>query len=153
MFGSNRNSWSRSTSRYPFAIDESRSATRRRCSWIGFASWLRLRPISAITAFATLLLYAAITFKITDWRLSHRRDLNDAENRAAGLSADEQQRVDRRYAELDGGGIAPRGLEGVLEGRDGLRVRTEVAPDLTHGLLDLAHAHGGLGLVGHGRPL
>ncbi|MBL8553819.1 MAG: ABC transporter ATP-binding protein/permease, partial [Phenylobacterium sp.] len=27
-------------------------------------------------------------FKITDWRLSHRRDLNEAENRAAGLSND-----------------------------------------------------------------
>ena len=42
----------------------------------------------ALTAFATLVIYAAVTFKITDWRLSHRRELNDAENRAAGLSAD-----------------------------------------------------------------
>ncbi|WP_296459851.1 ABC transporter ATP-binding protein/permease [Phenylobacterium sp.] len=42
----------------------------------------------AITAFVTLVLYAAITFRITDWRLSHRRDLNEAENRAAGLSND-----------------------------------------------------------------
>ena len=42
----------------------------------------------AITAFVTLVVYAAVTFRITDWRLSHRRDLNDAENRAAGLSAD-----------------------------------------------------------------
>ena len=42
----------------------------------------------AMTAFGTLVLYAMITFKITDWRLSHRRDLNEAENRAAGLSAD-----------------------------------------------------------------
>ncbi|WP_068874157.1 MULTISPECIES: ABC transporter ATP-binding protein/permease [unclassified Phenylobacterium] len=42
----------------------------------------------AITAFATLVFYAVVTFKITDWRLSHRRDLNEAENRAAGLSAD-----------------------------------------------------------------
>jgi ATP-binding cassette subfamily B protein len=42
----------------------------------------------AITAFVTLVLYAVITFKITDWRLSHRRDLNEAENRAAGLSND-----------------------------------------------------------------
>ncbi|MBL8771023.1 MAG: ABC transporter ATP-binding protein/permease [Phenylobacterium sp.] len=42
----------------------------------------------ALTAFATLVLYAVITFKITDWRLSHRRELNEAENRAAGLSAD-----------------------------------------------------------------
>jgi len=42
----------------------------------------------ALTAFATLVVYAAVTFKITDWRLSHRRDLNEAENRAAGLSSD-----------------------------------------------------------------
>ncbi|MBL8556321.1 MAG: metal ABC transporter permease, partial [Phenylobacterium sp.] len=42
----------------------------------------------AVTAFVTLVLYAVITFKITDWRLSHRRDLNEAENRAAGLSND-----------------------------------------------------------------
>ncbi len=42
----------------------------------------------AITAFATLVIYAVVTFKITDWRLSHRRELNEAETRAAGLSAD-----------------------------------------------------------------
>jgi len=42
----------------------------------------------ALTAFATLVVYAVVTFKITDWRLSHRRELNDAENRAAGLSSD-----------------------------------------------------------------
>ncbi|HEX7887480.1 MAG TPA: ABC transporter ATP-binding protein/permease [Phenylobacterium sp.] len=42
----------------------------------------------ALTAFATLVVYSVVTFKITDWRLSHRRDLNEAENRAAGLSSD-----------------------------------------------------------------
>ncbi len=42
----------------------------------------------AITAFATLVIYAVLTFKITDWRLSHRRELNETENRAAGLSND-----------------------------------------------------------------
>ena len=42
----------------------------------------------AATAFATLVIYAVITFKITDWRLSHRRELNEAETRAAGLSSD-----------------------------------------------------------------
>jgi ATP-binding cassette subfamily B protein len=42
----------------------------------------------AITAFVTLVIYAAVTFKITDWRLSHRRELNDADNRVAGLSSD-----------------------------------------------------------------
>lgn len=42
----------------------------------------------ALTAFATLVVYAVVTFKITDWRLSHRRELNEAETRAAGLSSD-----------------------------------------------------------------
>jgi ATP-binding cassette, subfamily B, heavy metal transporter len=42
----------------------------------------------AITAFVTLVFYAVVTFRITDWRLSHRRDLNEAENRASGLSTD-----------------------------------------------------------------
>lgn len=42
----------------------------------------------AIAAFTTLVVYAVVTFRITDWRLSHRRDLNTAENRAAGLSND-----------------------------------------------------------------
>ncbi len=49
---------------------------------------VRLDWTFAITAFATLVFYAVVTFKITDWRLSHRRDLNEAENRAAGLSSD-----------------------------------------------------------------
>lgn len=42
----------------------------------------------ALTAFVTLVIYAVLTFRITDWRLSHRRDLNETENRAAGLSND-----------------------------------------------------------------
>ena len=49
---------------------------------------VRLDWSFAITAFVTLVFYAVITFKITDWRLSHRRELNETENRAAGLSND-----------------------------------------------------------------
>jgi ATP-binding cassette subfamily B protein len=49
---------------------------------------LRLDWRFALTALVTLVLYAVITFKITDWRLSHRRELNEAETRAAGLSSD-----------------------------------------------------------------
>jgi ATP-binding cassette subfamily B protein len=49
---------------------------------------IRLDWRFALTAFATLVIYAAVTFRITDWRLSHRRDLNEADNRAAGLSSD-----------------------------------------------------------------
>jgi ATP-binding cassette subfamily B protein len=39
---------------------------------------VRLDWVFAITAFGTLVLYSLVTFKITDWRLSHRRDLNEA---------------------------------------------------------------------------
>jgi ATP-binding cassette, subfamily B, heavy metal transporter len=42
---------------------------------------------SAIT-FLTILIYVVVTFRITDWRLSHRRALNDSDSRAAGLSVD-----------------------------------------------------------------
>ena len=49
---------------------------------------VRLDWSFALAAFATLVVYAVLTFKITDWRLSHRRELNETENRAAGLSND-----------------------------------------------------------------
>jgi len=42
---------------------------------------------SGIT-FATILVYVVVTFRITDWRLGHRRALNETDSRAAGLSVD-----------------------------------------------------------------
>lgn len=42
----------------------------------------------AATALVTIIIYTILTFRITDWRLSHRRELNDADSRAAGLSVD-----------------------------------------------------------------
>jgi ABC-type transport system involved in Fe-S cluster assembly fused permease/ATPase subunit len=42
----------------------------------------------AATAFVTIVIYTISTFRITDWRLSHRRELNEADSRAAGLSVD-----------------------------------------------------------------
>lgn len=42
----------------------------------------------ALTAFVTIVLYTVLTFKITDWRLAHRRELNEADSRTAGLSVD-----------------------------------------------------------------
>lgn len=42
----------------------------------------------AVTAFITIVLYTVLTFKITDWRLAHRRELNEADSRSAGLSVD-----------------------------------------------------------------
>ena len=42
----------------------------------------------AAATFVTIVIYAALTFRITDWRLSHRRELNLADGKAAGLSVD-----------------------------------------------------------------
>ncbi len=42
----------------------------------------------ALTALATIVVYTVLTFKITDWRLAHRRELNEADSRSAGLSVD-----------------------------------------------------------------
>jgi ATP-binding cassette subfamily B protein len=39
-------------------------------------------------AIATVVLYAAGTFAISDWRIHHRRALNEADNEAAGRSVD-----------------------------------------------------------------
>ena len=42
---------------------------------------------SGITLF-TIGVYVVVTFRITDWRLDHRRRLNDTDSRVAGLSVD-----------------------------------------------------------------
>ncbi|HEX2561900.1 MAG TPA: ABC transporter ATP-binding protein/permease [Phenylobacterium sp.] len=42
----------------------------------------------ALTAFVTIVVYAVLTFKITDWRIAHRRQLNEADSRAAGMAVD-----------------------------------------------------------------
>ncbi|CAN7356772.1 ABC transporter ATP-binding protein/permease [Phenylobacterium sp. LjRoot219] len=42
----------------------------------------------ALVALASVLIYVVVTFKITDWRLSHRRALNEADARTAGLAVD-----------------------------------------------------------------
>jgi ATP-binding cassette subfamily B protein len=42
----------------------------------------------AVTAFVTIAIYTVLTFRITDWRLAHRRALNEADSRTAGLAVD-----------------------------------------------------------------
>jgi ATP-binding cassette subfamily B protein len=49
---------------------------------------VRLNWRFALTALATMVIYVVVTFRITNWRLSHRRELNDTDNRVAGLSGD-----------------------------------------------------------------
>ncbi len=49
---------------------------------------MRLNWLFAATALVTVMIYAALTFRITDWRLSHRRELNEADSRVSGLAVD-----------------------------------------------------------------
>jgi len=42
----------------------------------------------ALTAFASIAVYVLVTFRITDWRLAHRRELNEADSQVSGLSVD-----------------------------------------------------------------
>lgn len=42
----------------------------------------------AATAVATVLVYAGVTFALSDWRIRHRRELNAADNEAAGRAVD-----------------------------------------------------------------
>ncbi len=42
----------------------------------------------AAVAIGTVIVYGAGTFMISDWRIHHRRDLNNADNEAAGRSVD-----------------------------------------------------------------
>lgn len=49
---------------------------------------LRLDWRFAATTLATIIIYTVVTFRITDWRLGHRRELNEADSRSAGLAVD-----------------------------------------------------------------
>jgi ATP-binding cassette, subfamily B, heavy metal transporter len=50
--------------------------------------WNRLGLRFSLTTLATIVIYTVVTFKITDWRLSHRREWAEADSRVAGLSVD-----------------------------------------------------------------
>ena len=50
--------------------------------------WSRLGWRFSLTTLATIVIYTVVTFRITDWRLSHRREWADADSRVAGLSVD-----------------------------------------------------------------
>jgi len=42
----------------------------------------------SLVTLATIVIYAVVTFRITDWRLAHRREWAEADSRIAGLSVD-----------------------------------------------------------------
>jgi ATP-binding cassette subfamily B protein len=53
-----------------------------------YVLWSRFDWPLAAVAVVTIVVYAAFTFAISDWRILHRRALNEADNRAAGLAVD-----------------------------------------------------------------
>jgi len=55
------------------------------------AAWIltsRYNGMLAVIAVITIAAYIALTFAISDWRIGHRRELNDADTQTAGLAVD-----------------------------------------------------------------
>jgi len=48
----------------------------------------RYNGLLAVIAVITILLYIVFTFAISDWRIAHRRELNEADSEVAGLAID-----------------------------------------------------------------
>ncbi|MGH6972251.1 MAG: ABC transporter transmembrane domain-containing protein, partial [Caulobacteraceae bacterium] len=75
----------------------------------------RYNPILSGATIATIGAYVATTFGVTNWRIQHRRALNEADSEAAGLAVDalmnfetikafgSEDRVVGRYGEAMGG--------------------------------------------------
>jgi ATP-binding cassette, subfamily B, heavy metal transporter len=53
----------------------------------GVLSW-KYGPMFAVIAAATVVVYAWVTFAITNWRLKHRREMNERDSEAAGRAVD-----------------------------------------------------------------
>jgi ATP-binding cassette subfamily B protein len=53
----------------------------------GVLTW-RYGPAFAVVAFVTIVIYAWMTFGVTEWRLKHRREMNEADSEAAGRAVD-----------------------------------------------------------------
>ncbi|MDR3507818.1 MAG: ABC transporter ATP-binding protein/permease [Caulobacteraceae bacterium] len=58
---------------------------------LGMAAYVLTRHYDwplALVAVITIVIYVALTFGISDWRIGHRRALNEADSAAAGLAVD-----------------------------------------------------------------
>ncbi|MDZ4776575.1 MAG: ABC transporter ATP-binding protein/permease [Alphaproteobacteria bacterium] len=53
----------------------------------GVLSW-KYGPVFAVIAAVTVVIYAWITFRITNWRLKYRREMNERDSEAAGRAVD-----------------------------------------------------------------
>jgi ABC-type transport system involved in Fe-S cluster assembly fused permease/ATPase subunit len=55
------------------------------------AAWVmasRYNPLLSLATVATMVVYVVVTFSISNWRIGHRRALNEADSHAAGLAVD-----------------------------------------------------------------
>lgn len=80
----------------------------------------------AATALVTVVIYTVVTFRITDWRLEHRRELNATDSHAAGLSVDalmNYETVKTFGAERR----TVRAYEGAMEAYTGAAVRANLS--------------------------
>jgi ATP-binding cassette subfamily B protein len=53
----------------------------------GVLAW-KYGPLFSVIAAATVIIYAWITFGITEWRLQHRREMNERDTEASGRAVD-----------------------------------------------------------------
>jgi ATP-binding cassette subfamily B protein len=65
----------------------------------------------AATAVGTVILYGVFTFKLSDWRIAQRRELNEADNEVAGRSVDALL----NYETVKAFGAEDRAVEGYAE--------------------------------------
>lgn len=96
---------------------------------------LRLDWRFAVTALATVVIYTVVTFRITDWRLSYRRALNEADSRAAGLAVDAMM----NYETIKTFGAEER-LVGTYEGAMGDYAKAQVDANVSLQVLNAAQA-------------
>jgi ABC-type transport system involved in Fe-S cluster assembly fused permease/ATPase subunit len=65
----------------------------------------------AVIAVATVVIYAVVTFTISNWRVHHRRELNEADSDASGRAVDSLL----NYETVKAFGAEPRAVEGYDE--------------------------------------
>ncbi len=87
----------------------------------------------AVVAIATIVIYIAFTFSISNWRIKHRRALNDADSLAAGLAVDSLM----NYETIKTFGAEPRmvaGYERALTDYAGAAIKANTSLQLLNGV-------------------
>ncbi|WP_371132642.1 ABC transporter ATP-binding protein/permease [Phenylobacterium sp.] len=99
----------------------------------------------AVATAATILIYGAVTFRITNWRIAHRRELNEADSRAAGLSVDAL--INYETVKTFGSEVRTvSGYEGAMHDYVQAAVRSNVSLQLLNGVQAVV-LNGGLALL------